>query len=123
VDQSGCKALQIWKGIQKMSQVFVTVVEEISSDRFIIKCACCKGSGVMSRDHDQRSPFIPCTVCNGRGLVLVTISGTLPFVQCSLCKGTGEQSRDCDGRSPYIICTRCQGVGAQPLTGTLKLIR
>ena len=106
-----------------MPSMSITVIEKISTNQFILKCACCNGTGRMARDHDDRSPYVPCTVCNGRGVVLVEIEGSLPFVKCQLCNGSGEQSRDCDNRSPYIICTRCKGVGAQPIAGIMKIIK
>lgn len=106
-----------------MASVTITVIEEISADRFVLKCSCCNGSGSMAKYHDNRGPYVPCTVCNGKGVVLVEIGGSTPFVKCQLCNGTGEQSKYCDNREPYIICTRCKGVGAQPIAGTMRLIK
>ncbi|KAB2943034.1 MAG: hypothetical protein F9K14_16390 [Candidatus Methanoperedens sp.] len=77
----------------------------------------------MSRDHDGHSPYVICSVCYGRGKVLVEVSGSLPFVTCAVCNGSGEMSRDHDGHSPYVICSACLGVGAQPITGGMELIR
>ncbi|MCZ2846251.1 MAG: hypothetical protein O2U61_07150 [Candidatus Bathyarchaeota archaeon] len=77
----------------------------------------------MSRDHDSRGPYIICSVCNGKGSVLVELNGSLPLVKCAVCNGTGEMSRDLDGRGPWVICKACQGVGAQPITGRMKILR
>ena len=106
-----------------MGRIEVTIIQEISTDRFILKCACCGGTGKMSRDHDGRSPYEICSVCGGKGAVMVELDGQLPFVICQCCQGSGEMSRDLDGRSPYVVCEACDGVGAQPITGTMRLMR
>ncbi len=106
-----------------MATYSMTIIEEIISHQFLLKCACCDGSGKMSKDHDGRDHYVPCTVCNGRGVVMVEFDGSLPFVKYALCNGSGEQSKDRDNRSPYIICTMCKGVGTQPVTGDMRMVR
>ncbi|NOR46596.1 MAG: hypothetical protein GQ533_00905 [Methanosarcinaceae archaeon] len=106
-----------------MGNISIVILEELGNQNYILKCACCNGSGEMSRDHDRRSPYTICSVCNGRGKVLIKLNGSLPFVKCAVCNGIGEMSRDHDGRSPYRICSACLGLGAQPITGSMKLMR
>ena len=106
-----------------MSGATITILESVSASRFILRCACCGGSGEMSRDHDGRGPHCTCSVCGGKGVVLVEIDGETPFVKCAMCSGTGEMSRDHDGREPHVICSGCKGVGAQPIAGTMRVIK
>jgi len=106
-----------------MGLTSILIIEELGNDKYVLKCACCNGSGEMSRDHDGRSPYEICSVCRGRGVVLVEVNGNLPFVKCACCNGSGEMSRDHDGRGPYTICEVCHGVGAVPITGTMRLIK
>ena len=101
----------------------ITIIESINESKHVIKCACCSGSGKMSRDHDNRSPYVTCAVCDGKGIVVVDIvNGSSPFIVCKICKGTGEQSRDLDNKSPYIICKKCYGVGARPIVGEMRVL-
>lgn len=101
----------------------ITIVERINNNKFVLSCACCNGSGKMAKDHDNNSPYVICTVCDGRGVAVVEIiNGSLPFIECPVCKGSGEQSRDLDNRSPYIICKKCLGIGARPIAGEMKIL-
>ena len=106
-----------------MGSISVVIIEELGNNKFILKCSCCNSTGKMSRDHDGREPYVICSVCNGRGNVLVELNGSLPFVKCAVCNGTGVMSRDLDGREPWVICKACQGVGAQPITGRINIVR
>jgi len=87
----------------------VIVIQELEGNRFILRCARCKGTGVYS------SPD-PCRVCGGKGAVLVEIDGNTPFVKCARCNGTGVYS------SPDP-CRACKGTGAQPISGTMEIIK
>lgn len=106
-----------------MSTTTIAIIETITDCKYVIKCACCKGTGRMSRDHDNSSPYVVCKVCDGRGLVLVETTEPVPLAACGLCNGRGEQSRDLDNRAPYIICTKCKGVGARPIAGGMEIIK
>ena len=98
----------------------ITILETINETKHILKCACCNGTGKMSRDHDNSSPY---AVCDGKGVAVVDIiNGSSPFIKCSICKGTGEQSRDLDNSGPYIICKKCLGIGARPISGELSIV-
>ena len=99
-----------------MGNVSIVILEELSDQNYILKCIRCNGSGKFTEFHK-------CSFCNGRGKVLVKLNGSLPFVKCGVCDGSGRlpyghSDRDSDG-----TCNACLGVGAQPITGTIKLMR
>jgi DnaJ-class molecular chaperone len=103
-----------------MTTVKVTIIEEVSSNKFIMKCQRCEGSGCGYNEYSKRST-VACKVCNGRGVVLVEVEGNLPFVKCQRCDGTGRGYTDYGKRSTEP-CTYCLGIGAQPVSGTMKII-
>lgn len=93
--------------------VKITIIEQLESNKVIIKCALCDGSGHRSgyaRD-------VACKVCSGKGVVLVECNP--PLVKCALCDGTGHRS----GYAKDVACNKCKGVGAQPLTGSMEIIK
>lgn len=94
----------------------------LGSARFAFSCAYCEGSGEVSRDNDDRAPYIDCVVCKRRGTALIQLAGREPFAQCRMCHGRGRVARDRDGRAPWVVCTRCAGVGVQALLGTFSVI-
>jgi len=108
-----------------VGSVTVTIVEEISSNRFILKCARCEGTG---KDYQYSNKAVhstaPCSVCNGKGLLLVVINGEIPFVKCARCDGTGRGYlySNSDERST-APCESCKGIGAQPISGSLQIIK
>lgn len=104
-----------------MKSVTITVIEEISSTRFILRCARCEGTGRGYTSFGDRSTNA-CEVCYGKGLVLVEINGSTPFVQCARCEGTGRGYTFFGDRSTKS-CESCGGVGAQPITGSFTIIR
>ncbi len=100
----------------------VQPIAELGSGRFAFNCAHCGGVGEISRDRDNRAPYVVCKVCKGRGTVLVSLAGTKPFQKCKTCKGMGTVSRDRDGRAPYKVCVRCSGIGVHPLLGEFSVV-
>ena len=104
-----------------MKSVTITVIEEISTNRFILRCARCEGTGRGYDGYGNRSTE-PCKVCDGKGVVLVEIDGHMPFVKCARCEGTGR-GYDSYGNRSTEPCKACQGVGAQPISGTMQIIK
>jgi len=95
-----------------MSKTIITIIQEIDSNKVIVECALCRGSG-------QRPGYTsdtPCTVCNGKGVVLVKC--TPPLVKCSLCNGSGHRP----GYTSDTPCKACGGIGGQPLTGEFEIL-
>lgn len=97
-------------------------IANLGNGRFAFDCVYCGGEGSISRDRDNRAPYVTCVVCKGRGTVLVSLEGTEPFQKCKGCKGAGTVSRDRDSRAPYIVCIRCSGLGVHPSLGAFSLI-
>lgn len=104
-----------------MGIVKITIIEEISSNRFIMKCARCDGTGKGYYSTGKRSND-PCRVCNGKGMVLVEIDGSLPFVPCARCDGTGRGYYS-TGKRSTDPCYLCKGIGAQPISGEMQIIK
>lgn len=90
----------------------ITIIEHITDNRFILKCAYCKGTGRKYADDT-----IACPICNGRGVILLEIDCELPLVVCAYCKGAGRKYAD-----DTIRCPQCNGSGAQPLVGSARII-
>lgn len=99
----------------------ISIIETISPDRFLIQCGNCSGSGRMARDLDGKAPFRVCTVCEGKGTVIL-VADDKTLLQCGLCNGSGSHSRDLDGKPPMRLCTVCAGVGAVPATGKARIL-
>ncbi len=83
-----------------------------------VKCAFCQGTG---RDpFGILSPLSNCSVCKGKGVVVVT----KPYVTCRACDGTGVQAFTrltclaCGGKGVASVadktetCPICSGAGA-----------
>ena len=96
-----------------MGQVTITIIEQVDSNRVIVKCSLCRGSG----RKPGYSSHVACEICGGKGVVLVQC--TPPLVKCALCVGSGRKP----GYSSHVPCDQCQGIGAQPLTGSMKVLR
>ena len=93
--------------------VKITIIEQLEPNKVIIKCALCEGSG--HRPGYARD--VECKVCTGKGVVLVECDP--PLVKCALCDGSGHRS----GYDRDVACNKCKGVGAQPLTGSMEILR
>ena len=99
-----------------MENISIIILEELNDQNYILKCTKCNGSG---RNKYYNSEI--CSFCNGRGKIMVKLEGSLPFVKCAACDGSGSLlpgDKYCS-----ISCTACLGVGAQPITGKIKLIK
>ena len=96
-----------------MPQMTITILQQIESNKVIVACALCGGSG----NKPRHSADTACEVCGGKGVALVEC--TPPLVSCALCAGSGQRP----GYSAYVACTQCHGVGAQPLTGHMRVLR
>ena len=96
-----------------MTQVTITIIEEIGDSRYLLKCARCNGTGRYIHNTTYA-----CDTCNGRGTVVVETNGMLPFVKCGRCNGEGRYIHNTS-----YACDSCHGVGAQPATGTMRLIK
>ncbi len=95
-----------------MAHITITILEEISSNRFLLECRRCNGTGRYINNSRYE-----CDTCKGRGTLLVEINGNLPFVQCGRCNGKGRYINN----SRYV-CDSCQGSGAQPASGTMTIL-
>ena len=94
----------------------ITIIEQISNNEIIVKCARCKGTGrVWPGDSDSK----PCWVCTGKGVLLLQVD-RLPLFECARCKGTG---RIWPGDSDSEECSSCGGAGCQPIAGKMKIIK
>ena len=96
-----------------MGRVTITIIEHVESNKVIIGCSLCNGSG----RKPGYSSHVPCSVCSGKGVLLVKCSP--PLVQCALCEGSGNKP----GYSSHVPCSQCHGAGAQPLTGRMEILR
>jgi predicted nucleotide-binding protein len=97
-------------------------IDRLGHGRFAFNCVHCDGAGSISRDRDNRAPYVTCVVCEGRGTVFVSLEGKEPFHTCEACGGKGWVSRDRDNRAPYNVCVRCSGLGIHPILGKFSLI-
>ena len=89
----------------------ITIIDTISESRVIIKCAYCKGSGT------QPGYSTACSVCDGRGVLMLEINGEFPLVLCMYCKGSGIKP------GYYVPCPQCNGSGAQPIVGKSRIVK
>ncbi len=84
------------------TSIYQEVIIETQPSHLLVRCGRCRGTG--TRDRDGRDPH--CSVCNGAGRVLVSLTGG-SFIRCGFCRGDG--TRDRDGKDP--VCPVCRGVG------------
>ena len=97
-----------------MENISIIILEELNDQNYILKCARCNGSG-------KNNKYEICSFCNGRGKIMVKLEGSLPFVKCAACDGSGSFL---PGNEYFSgSCTACLGVGAQPITGKIRLIK
>ena len=89
--------------------ITITIVQNLGSNKYMLRCARCNGTGVYKAPHE-------CSNCNGRGVLLVQVNGEIPFVACARCGGTGVY------KAPYE-CSTCDGTGAQPIRGSMKVLK
>jgi len=90
----------------------ITIIERITDNRVIVKCAHCKGTGIKTYTET------PCPVCNGKGVLLLETDGELPLVVCAFCKGTGIKPTYSE-----TSCPQCHGSGAQPIVGRTRIVK
>lgn len=112
-----------------ISSITVTIIETIDSNKYVLKCRKCDGSG-KGYDGSRLSSKRVCNVCNGRGVVVVLLNenASTPFVECKVCNGTGRIKTS---RPKHIIdleytmntCSYCHGTGAQPICGSMKVLK
>ena len=95
-----------------MAYISITILQEISSDRFLLECRRCNGSGRYIHNS-----IYECDTCKGRGTLLVEINGNLPFVPCNRCDGKGRNINN-----TIYVCDSCQGSGAQPASGSMTVL-
>ena len=67
-------------------------------------CALCQGTGNYGKKGFFKKEVIICTICNGKGSVLVAS----PPMTCGLCKGKGWFY---DGREREHNMTQCHSCG------------
>ena len=91
----------------------ITIIEHVSDDRVIVRCAHCKGGGVKPNYSET-----PCPVCSGKGVLLLVIDGEFPLVVCAFCKGSGIKPNYSE-----TPCPQCKGSGAQPIVGNARILR
>lgn len=98
-----------------MGNISTVILEELSDQNYILKCGRCNGSGRNKKDEI-------CSFCNGRGKIMVKLEGSLPFVKCAACDGSGDYLPRHEYSASWN-CHACLGVGAQPITGKIRLIK
>ena len=104
-----------------MENISLIILEELNDQNYILKCARCNGSGKYKKGINKNDCYKICSFCNGRGKIMVKLEGSLPFVKCAACDGSGSFL---PGNEYFSgSCTACLGVGAQPITGKIRLIK
>jgi len=95
-----------------MTVTHITIIEHVSVDRVIVKCAHCSGTGIKPTHSET-----PCPICTGKGAVLLQIDGELPLVVCAFCSGSGIKPTYSE-----TPCPQCKGCGAQPIVGKATIV-
>ena len=90
----------------------ITIIEHVSPNRVVVRCAHCQGTGIKPTYRET-----PCPVCGGRGVLLLEIHGELPLVACAYCTGTGIKPTYRE-----TPCPQCDGAGTQPIVGTATIV-
>jgi len=112
-----------------MGSPIIRIIKEIDSNKFILKCARCKGTGLglWSSGHRRGEHSTePCKVCTGKGVLLIKIKGQLPFVRCARCDGSGRglfSTGHRRGERSTEPCKACNGAGAQPISGIMSVVK
>ena len=71
----------------------VQPISNLGNGRFAFNCSYCGGEGSISRDRDNRAPYVTCRACKGRGI-------SLPFLRS---KGIAEQKLSADRKKPRLL--------------------
>jgi DnaJ-class molecular chaperone len=105
--------------------VDVIVVRELGGNDFVVRCGYCAGEGRMPLETKEwkvvrfDSNSGSCDVCDGRGVVRVTVADVV--ISDAGCRGSGLAIPN--DTFQVSKCSKCNGVGARSLSGALKIMR